>query len=202
MDIMKFFELFSLITGVVYLYLEVRQKNAMWVLGIFTAMAAVVVFMQQKLYASMGLNFYYTCVSFWGLYSWMKDSRKLKNSASSPEASSPKETIHLRRISVKTMIVSLFVLVVGTFAFSAILVRLGDPASLLDSGVTVLSAIATVWLARSYPCQWILWIIADLLSAVMCFSAEIYWMCALYGFYSISAIYGYFHWRSKGVYIE
>ena len=199
MEIDKLLEIFTLVTGVFYLFFEIKQKNAMWVLGILSGMAAVVVFLQQKLYASMGLNLYYSCVSVWGLYSWIRDSKKLKESAGSGSVASD---IHLRKIPLKAIIISALVLVVGTFAFSALLTRIGDPASTTDSGVTILSAIATVWLARAYPSQWILWIIADLLSAVMCFNAGIYWMCALYAFYSISAVYGYFHWRSKGVYIE
>ena len=49
-------EIITLITGVIYIILEIRQKNAMWVLGIFTSSAAIIVFFRQGLYASFGLN--------------------------------------------------------------------------------------------------------------------------------------------------
>ena len=52
-------EVFSLITGILYLLLEIRQKNAMWIVGILTSGAAVVVFANEHLYASMCLNIYY-----------------------------------------------------------------------------------------------------------------------------------------------
>lgn len=212
MELMKIFEIFSLVTGLVYIYLEIKQKNAMWVVCILTGLAAVAVFMYQRLYASMALNLYYVCISFWGLYAWMRASRKLDAAADLCETageggsadmgkSSSGERIHLRRLGRRTMLLSLAVLIAGVFALTKILALLGDPMSVLDSFATVLSAIATVWLGRSYLGQWLLWVVADLLSAVMCFSSGMYWLCALYALYSASAVYGYFHWRSKGVYI-
>ena len=57
-------EIITLITGVIYIILEIRQKNAMWVLGIFTSIAAIIVFFRQGLYASFGLNIYYLITSF------------------------------------------------------------------------------------------------------------------------------------------
>lgn len=210
MELMELFEIFSFVTGLIYIYLEIKQKNAMWVICILTGFAAVAVFMYQRLYASMALNVYYVCISFWGLYAWMKASKKLgaatgaggeSSSESGDGKSSSGERIHLRRLGRNTILLSLAVLVAGTFALMKILTLLGDPMSVLDSGATVLSAIATVWLGRSYLGQWLLWVVADLLSAVMCFSSGMYWLCALYAVYSASAVYGYFHWRSKGVYI-
>ena len=82
-----------------------------------------------------------------------------------------------------------------------ILSALGDPASWLDAGVTVLSAVATWWLAKSIPQQWILWIVADFSSAYLCFSQGMNWMTVLYVFYALSAIYGYYHWKKQGRYV-
>ena len=58
-------EVFSLITGILYLLLEIRQKNAMWIVGILTAGAAVVVFAREQLYATMCLNIYYVIIIFY-----------------------------------------------------------------------------------------------------------------------------------------
>ena len=50
----EFMEIFTLVTGILYIILEIRQKNSMWVVGIVTGLAAMVVFFIQGLYASMG----------------------------------------------------------------------------------------------------------------------------------------------------
>ena len=74
---MDFMEIFTLVTGVIYIILEIRQKNLMWAIGVLTSVAAMVVFFRQGLYASFGLNTYYLVMSFIGLWQWNKDKRKL-----------------------------------------------------------------------------------------------------------------------------
>lgn len=189
MDWIEAFEIFSLVTGVIYLVLEVLQKDFMWVVGILTASAAVVAFAAQHLYASMSLNVYYVVVSVVGLAQWKKDEEKVE------------EGIHLRKLSGKGFAMSTIVFLAGTVLLYFILSALGDPASWLDAAVTVLSAVATWWLARSIPQQWILWIVADVASAYLCFSQGMNWMTALYAFYALSAIYGYYHWKKQGSYV-
>ena len=60
---MDFWQIFTLITGVIYMILEIRQKNFMWVVGIATSLAAMWVFFRQGLYASFGLNTYYFIIN-------------------------------------------------------------------------------------------------------------------------------------------
>ena len=45
MDLM---EIFTLVTGVIYVILEIRQKNFMWVVGIATSLAAMWGFFSQS----------------------------------------------------------------------------------------------------------------------------------------------------------
>ena len=76
-----------------------------------------------------------------------------------------------------------------------------NPMGLLDASVAVLSAVATWWLVRSYLEQWWLWIIADTMSTLLCASQGMWWMTALYAAYTLSAVYGYIHWKRKGIYL-
>ena len=108
MNLIQAIEIFAFVTGLLYVILEIGQKNAMWVVGILTGVACAWSFGVQRLWASMGLNIYYVCVSVWGLYQWRRDSRLLTGSGtvdSSSEAA-PKASIHLRKPSRKTVLVS------------------------------------------------------------------------------------------------
>ena len=116
-------EVFSLITGILYLLLEIRQKNAMWIVGILTSGAAVVVFANEHLYASMCLNIYYVIISFWGLYTWKRDARKVAS-----------EEIHLEKLTLRTGLLSILLLTGGTAGFLWLLRTLGDPMSGVRSG--------------------------------------------------------------------
>ena len=196
---MDFMEIFTLVTGVIYIILEIRQKNFMWVVGIFTSLAAMLVFFRQGLYASFGLNTYYLITAFIGLWQWGRDKKKI---SAETTASSGDDVIHLNRLSMKTVLISAAVSVAGTFALAWLMELLENPMSYLDASVAVLSAVATWWLVRSYIEQWWIWILADTLSTILCVTQGMWWMTALYAAYTVSAVYGYAHWKKYGVYIN
>lgn len=196
---MDMMEIFTLVTGVIYIILEIRQKNLMWLVGVLTSVAAMWVFFRQGLYASFALNTYYLVTSFIGLWQWSRDKKKLVSDG---------DRIHLNRLTVKTVAVSAVVMVLGTFGLVELMQWLNsagilqeNPMSYLDSAATILSAIATWWLVRSYIQQWWLWIVADLMSTILCASQGMWWMTALYAAYTLSAVYGWAHWHRNGKYI-
>ena len=208
MNLIQAIEIFAFVTGLLYVILEIGQKNAMWVVGILTGLACAWSFGVQRLWASMGLNIYYVFVSVWGLYQWRRDSRLLSGAsadstlAAKAEGETAKASIHLRKPSRKTLLVSLQVFVFGSLALIALLRLLNDQESAMDAIVTILSAIGTWWLAKSYPQQWLIWIVADILSTILCLSVGMYWMALLYLAYTASAIYGWYHWTRRGAYID
>lgn len=195
----SFMEIFTLVTGVIYIILEIRQKNFMWVVGILTSVAAMWVFFRQGLYASFALNAYYLVTSFIGLWQWGRAKMMLKQTDDAPGQG---DDIHLNRLTLKAIAISALVVVAGTFVLSEVMAALENPMSVMDASVAVLSAVATWWLVRSYLEQWWLWIIADALSTIMCATQGLWWMTALYAAYSLSAVYGYIHWKRNGRYIE
>lgn len=183
-------EIFAFVTGLVYIVLEIGQKNSMWILGILTGLACSFSFAVQHVYASMGLNIYYVFVSVWGLYQWKKDKARL--------AETPNAGIHLNRLSLKSAVVSLAVMVLGSLALICILRFLKGTETGFDACVAVMSAIGTWWLAKSYIQQWLVWILADCLSTVLCLKTGMYWMAILYLAYTFSAVYGYIYWKRHG----
>ena len=197
-------QIFTLVTGVIYIILEIRQKNLMWVVGIATSLAAMWVFFRQGLYASFGLNTYYLITAFIGLWQWGRDRQRLGAGALRKSKSVKKSTpsIHLNRLMWKTVVISAVFLIFGTYGMAQLMELLENPMSYLDSAVTVMSVVATWWLVRAYIQQWWLWIVADALSTVLCATQGMWMMAALYGAYSLSAIYGYIHWKRHGQYLK
>ena len=213
---MDMMEIFTLVTGVIYIILEIRQKNLMWLVGVLTSVAAMWVFFRQGLYASFALNTYYLVTSFIGLWQWSRDKKRLVAEVAPAAGPSDEEAgalpegdrIHLNRLTVKTVAVSAVVMALGTFGLVELMQWLNsagilqeNPMSYLDSAATILSAIATWWLVRSYIQQWWLWIVADLMSTILCASQGMWWMTALYAAYTLSAVYGWAHWHRNGKYI-
>ena len=195
---MDWMQIFTLVTGVIYIILEIRQKNFMWVVGIATSIAAMWVFFRQGLYASFGLNTYYLIASFIGLWQWRRDRMRLVSNEPAEQAD---DVIHLNRLTPPTLVFSAVIAVAGTMALAWLMELVENPMSYLDATVTVMSAIATWWLVKSYIQQWWLWIAADLLSTILCATQGMWWMTVLYAAYTLSAIVGYNHWKRKGQYV-
>lgn len=190
-NLIQAIEIFALVTGVVYVVLEILQKNAMWILGILTGAACAFSFGVQHVWASMGLNLYYVAISLWGLIQWRKAG-----------ASVGEGEIHLNPLSQRVALWSAVLFVAGSVVLIQVLRATGDAAPELDAIATVLSIIGTWWLAQSYLPQWILWIVADIFSTGLCLSTGQWWMALLYAVYAASAIYGWFHWKKRGKYVN
>ena len=219
-------QIFTLVTGVIYIVYEIRQKNFMWVVGIATSLAAMWVFFRQGLYASFGLNTYYFITAFIGLWQWagykrrvgdIPTSRDMADGEHDPTGDSRNrdykdvpsgDVIVLNRLRWPVVAVSAVVCVAGVLALSFgmdYLHKAGllseNPMSLLDSAATMLSVVATWWLIKAYIQQWWLWIVADMLSVALCLSQEMWWMAALYVAYVAAAVYGLHYWKTRGVYL-
>ena len=204
---MDWLQIFTLITGVLYIVLEIRQKSFMWVVGIATSLAAMWVFFRQGLYASFGLNTYYFITAFIGLWQWRRDKKLASDviDAGKPD----RDVIVLNRLTWKIVAVSAAVCVLMTVSLSVGMSAMHDlgildenPMSLLDSAVTALSVVATWWLVRSYLEQWWLWVFADLMSTYLCASQGMWWMALLYLVYAASAVYGLKYWKERGAYLR
>ena len=195
-----FMQIFTLLTGVAYVILEIRQKNLMWAVGVVTGIAAMWVFFRQGLYASFGLNTYYLFVSFWGLWQWSRTKRLAKDAL--PTEDEGGDVICLRHITPNVLAVSVLLAVAGTVALSLLMERFENPMSWLDSSVAVLSALATWWLGRSYLEQWYVWIAADCVSVILCISQGLWWMVVMNVFYTEAAAYGLVHWKRHGKYLD
>ena len=190
-QVIQAIEIFALVTGIVYVVLEILQKNAMWVVGILTGAACAFEFAVTHVWASMGLNLYYVAMSVVGLIQWRKASGQVEEG-----------DIHLRKVSLKAGILSAVLFTAGTAVMIPVLKATGDPAPFLDAIAVMLSVVGTWWLAQSYLEQWLIWIVADVLTTTLCLTTGQYWMAVLYLVYIGSAVYGYIHWKSRGKYVS
>ena len=190
-QVIQAIEIFALVTGIVYVVLEILQKNAMWVIGILTGAACAFEFAVTHVWASMGLNLYYVAMSVVGLIQWRKASGQVEEG-----------DIHLQKVSLKAGILSAVLFTAGTAVMIPVLKATGDPAPFLDAIAVMLSVVGTWWLAQSYLEQWLIWIVADVLTTILCLTTGQYWMAVLYLVYIGSAVYGYVHWKSRGKYVS
>ncbi len=70
----NYIEIFGALTGIIYVFLEIRQNLWLWPVGIATSAVYIIVFFNGKLYADMSLQGYYLIISIIGWYWWVKGS--------------------------------------------------------------------------------------------------------------------------------
>ncbi len=184
---MELTEGIAVVLGLVSVYLVTRQNVWCYPLGIVSVAIYVVIFFDVKLYADMGLQFFFIALQLYGWYEWLHGGEN-------------KTELHVSRAPLRMYAVTaLFVL-----SFSVLLgylLRTWTDASLpfVDSLLAVMSMAAQWMMARKYIENWILWTVVNAGSIAMFGVKELYFTMALYGVYLILGIVGFFTWKKSMV---
>ena len=179
-------EIAGAVLSVIYLYLSIREKSALWIFGFISSLLYIFVFFESKLYADMSLSFYYLGVSIFGWITWQQKTTQLQDTK-----------LHITRISGKKQLLH-YVLgtLIAYLAYYLILQYLTDstiPAA--DSVVGALSVIATWMLAKKKIENWLIWIVVDAFAAGLYFYKELYPTAILFVIYTVMAVVGYKQWK-------
>src|SRR5512145_781177 len=73
-------EIFGAVTGIIYVFLEIKQKIWLWPVGIATSATYIIVFRDNGFYADMMLNVYYVVISIYGWWAWKYGRHQPDNS--------------------------------------------------------------------------------------------------------------------------
>lgn len=208
----NYIEIFGAITGILYVFLEIRQTIWLWPVGIITSAVYIWVFFTSKLYADMSLQAYYLLISILGWYWWLNKGAKVKKKAREPEQRvtgrkgegengtqsviDSTNELPVTRLKRKTGAVLSGVFILLFIIMWLILDRFTDsPVPEWDSFLTSLSIIATWMLARKIYEHWFIWIVVDILSMVLYVIRELYPTVALFLVYSTMAFIGLIKWK-------
>jgi nicotinamide mononucleotide transporter len=185
----NYIEIFGAITGIIYVFLEIRQTIWLWPVGIITAAVYIWVFFTSKFYADMSLQGYYLVISCLGWYWW---ARRINGRQGDGE----NKTLQVTRLELRTGVVLgiVFVLLYAILWF--LLSRFTDsPVPEWDSFLTSLSIVATWMLARKIYEHWLLWIVVNSVSAVLFLTKGLYPTVILYVVYGIMSFAGLAAWK-------
>jgi nicotinamide mononucleotide transporter len=187
---MRIIEIAGVISGLLYLYLEIKQKKSMWIVGFATSLLYVFVFFFSKLYADMGLQVYYLIISIYGFMRWNKETEPKENSEDSI-------TYHIATLKEMTCII-LSMIALTAILYYPLKTFTDSPIPLGDSITTSVGIIATWMVARKYIENWIFWILVNLLSVYIYFTRGLYPTMILYICNATLAYIGYMNWKKKG----
>lgn len=192
----NFIEIFGAVTGIVYVFLEIRQTILLWPVGIITSAVYIWVFFISKFYADMSLQGYYLVISCLGWYWWAKGTGQKKEEEKGRMGEGEKEELQVTRLKLRTGMVLVIVFVLLYTAMWFVLTGLTDsPVPVRDSFITSLSIVATWMLARKIYEHWYLWIVVNFVSAVLFLTRGLYPTAILYVVYGIMSFVGLKEWK-------
>jgi len=220
----NYIEVFGVVTGILYVFLEIRQNIWLWPVGIATSAVYIWVFFTSRIYADMSLQGYYLVISVLGWYWWMNRGNRRQAAGDRQESSElrakgegPKDeaeqlpsseglgvglkktkTLKVTRISLKTTLILSALFLVLLAVMFLVLDRLTDsPVPFWDSFITTLSIIATWMLARKIYEHWYLWIVVNTASVILFYTRGLYPTVVLYIVYCAMSFVGLREWRKS-----
>ncbi len=188
----RLLEYFGVASGLLYLFLEIKQHRAMWIVGFLTSFAYIFVFFFAKIYADMGLNIYYVAISIYGFRKWSESGEKRKKQEA--------ETILYRRLTLRSLLGTVSATAVLYGLLYAVLHKWTDsPIPVGDAFTTAAGIVATWMLARRIIEHWIYWIIINFVSVYLYYLRDLYPTMLLYFCYALLAFAGLYMWKKKGI---
>ncbi len=176
--------------GILYLIFEYRASVWLWPVSVVMPLIYIYIYYNAGIYADMGINVYYLVASIYGWAVWLRSSRR--RAAKSQESQSD-DIVH----TSKQEWIWCSVAFVAFFALLAYILINFTPSEVpyCDSFTTALSIVAMWLLAHKRIEHWLVWLVVDIVSALLYFEKSLYPTAGLYGLYTLLAVGGYFRWR-------
>lgn len=174
-------EVIAVIFSLLSVYLTVKMKVINWPVGIVGISAYFVLFYQQHLYAQAALQVIFITQSVYGWIVWRKYKER-----------------ELCFIPMSNLFRDLMVTLVLTCIMTFVLDKYtNNPQPALDSVTTLLSLLATWYMARKIIYNWLIWLLADVFFVIMFAEQKMYWSAGLYFIFMFLVIKGLTEWEKN-----
>ena len=183
-------EIFGAITGILFVFLEIRQNIWLWPLGIITSALYIWIFYDSGFYADMGLQWYYLLISIYGWRLWSRKQEAETREENEEKSFAPRRVTPAAGF-VLVLLAGLLLLIIRY-----ILIRYTDSTIPgWDAFTTAMSIVATWMLAKKIIEHWFIWIIVNIVSVGLYIYKGLYPTVALFIVYAIMSVIGYYEWR-------
>ena len=186
MDTLRILDILGFVLGLVYLWLEYKASIWLWLAGLVMPAVDMVLYFKAGLYADFGMAVYYCLAAVYGFLAWK--FFKTDKAAVATE----KPVTHFKRAQVLPSVITALLLWLGIWWILVSFTNSTVPVA--DAFTTALSIVALWALAQKYAEQWLLWLLVDLVCCVLYVHKGIPFKAAIYGLYTVIAVFGYRKW--------
>jgi nicotinamide mononucleotide transporter len=188
-------EIFGAVTGIAYVFLEIRRNILLWPLGIITSAVYIYVFGRNGFYSNMALQVYYLVISIYGWILWHGAGGMEHGELEGKDGQAEGAVSDVRRIGRRTALACLVTAVVLWGGLWYAIDRWTDSqVPQWDALITSFSVVATWMLTKKYLEQWYVWIVADAIAVVIYAATGLYATAVLFVVYTVMAVIGVRAW--------
>lgn len=178
-------EWFGAISGIVSVWLTIRQSIFTWYIGGLSVSMYIVLFYQQRLYSDTLLHVFYLISSFYGWYQWTFN-KEINSSIGGVRNATLSE--YWKGVCLSA-IISLFLI----YIFK----QTNADRLYIDAILAAGSIWGTYWMAKKIIEHWILWLFIDSAYIYLYLDKALYVTAVLYFIFVIMVIKGYYDWRKE-----
>lgn len=175
-------EVAGFITGVVCVWLVVKENIWNWPIGIANSVFFLYTFWIAGLYADSILQVIYVVLGLLGWYWWLYGGEG-------------RSKLVVGRLSAIEFSLLLAVSLLGLYWLTEYLTSVNDSAPFLDAFTTILSLNAQYMLSRKYLENWFIWIAADVIYIGLYIYKGLYLTSVTYVVFLTMCFFGYVYWR-------
>lgn len=187
---MGWLELTGLVSGLLCVWLLVRENVWTFPIGLVYSFVSVSVFANEKLYADVLLSGYYVLMNGYGWYYWLNAG---PGEGAALERTEPLAPVHCPR---NTALLLVPVAVLGILGMGWFFDTQTDAAlPYWDSATTILSFIAMWMTARKQLENWLIWLLVDVMAIGIYLVKGIELYAVLYTAYLVLAVMGWRAWK-------
>jgi nicotinamide mononucleotide transporter len=177
-------ETLGFVTGVVCVYLVVRQNIWNFPLGLANNIFFLLLFTQARLFGDAGLQIVYLALGLHGWYQWLYGGEH-------------RTALKITRASLRVWFVLACLIPIATWGLVLILRQVNGTAPLADAFTTVLSLAAQYLLNRKLIENWFVWIVADVIYIYLYIARGLHLTAVLYAVFLCLCIAGLIEWRKS-----
>jgi len=175
-------EVVGVITGLLCVYLAAKNITWNWPIAIVSVGIYIFIFFNARLYADMGLQFYFLATNIYGWYFWSKK----------PVSDDKAPVILIKR---KEIAFSVLTIILFTYILGSVLKYTPASYPFIDSFCTACSLVAQIFLARKVLENWLIWIFVDIIYVGVYLFKGLHLTAIMYAIYVGIALMGYIDWK-------
>lgn len=173
-------------TGLLSVWFSMKENIWVYPTGIVSVLIYVYIAFVYKLYADMGVNFYYFIMSVYGWYYWLTPENEDREQVP-VTTNSKKENLISAALTIGSFSILYFVL----FNFT------DSDVPFWDALTTCFAILGMFLMARKKLESWIAWIITDLISIPLYFYKELVLTSFQFLVFTVIAVGGYIAWKKS-----